>query len=63
MTLTCVDNAISDREVDRRKQQDRFDQEHLERAKNRTFEDGTGGPVDALVLCVDFLILLGIRLA
>ena len=63
MRLTCVNNTICNREVDRRKQQDRFHKEHLERTKDGALENGTGSPTDALTLRVDFRGLLRVGLA
>ena len=60
---TCVDDTICNREVDSRKQQDRFHKEHLEWTKDGALENGAGSPADALALRVKFHILLRIGLA
>ena len=51
--LTCIENAVDERQVDRHEDENRLEQEHLDGTVERAMHEALEGPVRPLVLCID----------
>ena len=61
--LTCIENAVDERQVDRHEDEDRLEQEHLDGTVERAMHKALKRPIRPLVLCIDIGVELGLGLA